>query len=92
MQVSKCVTQLYEGVSRNRQTLGDACPSQTTVYKWAGLFKRGRRSVDNDPPPRSHPVSDVLTVLPKECFSTGIEKLEKRWLKCIRVGGDYVEK
>ena len=33
------------------QTLGDACPSQTTVYKWAGLFKRGRRSVDNDPPP-----------------------------------------
>ena len=35
--------------------------------------------------------NDVLTVLPKEFFSTGIEKLEKRWLKCIRVG-DYVEK
>lgn len=38
------------------QTLGDACPSQTTVYKWAGLFKRGRRSVDNDPPPGRTPL------------------------------------
>ena len=36
--------------------------------------------------------NDVLTVLPKEFFSKGIEKLEKRWLKCIRVRGDYVEK
>ena len=25
------------------QTLGDACPSQTTVYKWAGLIIQARQ-------------------------------------------------
>ena len=25
-------------------------------------------------------------------FKTGIELLEKRWTKCIEVGGDYIEK
>jgi len=25
-------------------------------------------------------------------YKTGIQKLQKRWNKCIDVGGDYVEK
>jgi len=30
--------------------------------------------------------------LQKTCFSDGLKKLEHRWVKCIELKGDYVEK
>ena len=29
---------------------------------------------------------------PKEFFSAGISDLPRRWAKCVKFGGDYVEK
>ena len=68
----------------------DLAPSDYHLFPKLKSELRGRRYDDDDDVMDA--ANDVLTVLPKEFFSTGIEKLEKKWLKCIRVGGDYVEK
>jgi len=37
-------------------------------------------------------VEDFLEVEDELFYQTGIQKLQKRWYKCIEVQGDYVEK
>ena len=37
-------------------------------------------------------VNDYFEEPPENYFNQGVELLEKRWTKCIKVSGDYVEK
>ena len=37
-------------------------------------------------------VEDFLEVQEELFYQTGIQKMQKRWNKCIEVQGDYVEK
>lgn len=37
-------------------------------------------------------VNQYFTDLPESFFKTGIEALQNRWKKCIKLSGDYVEK
>ena len=37
-------------------------------------------------------VEDFLHEQDELFYQTGIQKLQKRWIKCIEVHGDYVEK
>lgn len=39
-----------------------------------------------------HETNAYFEELPKSYFMDGIEKLEKRWMKCIELEGHYVEK
>ena len=68
----------------------DLAPSDYHLFPKLKSELRGRKYDSDDDVMDA--VNGVLTVLPKAFFSTGIVKLEKRWMKCIRVQGDYVEK
>lgn len=55
---------------------GDHCPYKTTIYKWIGLFKHGRESLDDDP----------RSGRPVEATSSDIvKKIEKLVLKDARL-------
>lgn len=56
------------------------------LKKWLG----GKRFSSNEE--IMHETNAYFEGLPKSHYIEGIEKLEKRWMKCIELGGDYVEK
>ena len=68
----------------------DLAPSDYHMFGHLKKFLRGRRFEDD---------SDMTAAVdwwigdqPKEFFSAGISDLPRRWAKCVKLGGDYVEK
>ncbi|XP_026318431.1 protein GVQW3-like [Hyposmocoma kahamanoa] len=55
---------------------GDQCPGKTMIYKWHGLFKHGRESIEDDPRP-GRPVEATT--------SDNVEKIEKFILEDARL-------
>ncbi|XP_026327857.1 histone-lysine N-methyltransferase SETMAR-like, partial [Hyposmocoma kahamanoa] len=55
---------------------GDQCPGKTMIYKWHGLFKNGRESIEDDPRP-GRPVEATT--------SDNVEKIEKFILEDARL-------
>lgn len=38
-------------INEMKTVYGDRCPAKTMIYKWHGLFKNGRESIEDDPRP-----------------------------------------
>ncbi|XP_026322447.1 protein GVQW3-like [Hyposmocoma kahamanoa] len=60
----------------NETVYGDQCPGKTMIYKWHGLFKHGRKSIEDDPRP-GRPVEATT--------SDNVEKIEKFILEDARL-------
>jgi len=54
------------------------------------IFFVGKRFTSNDEAIAA--VNGYFANLPESHFNGGIELLEKRWNKCIKVSGDFIEK
>ena len=59
-----------------RAVYGDLCVDVSTVRRWVRRFKDGELGFKNKTP----------------SFKDVFQKLVQRWLKCIEVRGDFVEK
>ena len=84
----------------------EACLSQKIVYKWAEIFKKGRKNVFNEDRlgrptgkrttttvnPTPNILSDWLKNQYKKFYKEGMQKLVHRWQKCVVVQEDYVKK
>jgi len=68
----------------------DLAPSDFYLFPLLKEHLRGRQYANNNDIIQS--VEDFLEVQGEQFFQTGIQKLQKRWNKCIEVQGDYVEK
>ena len=68
----------------------DLAPSDYFLFsklkKWLG----GKRFYSNDE--NFSQTNTYLEDLEKSYFLEGLQKLEKRWTKCIQLKGDYIEK
>lgn len=68
----------------------DLAPSDYHLFGPMKEPLRGVRFKDQNEIERA--VKDSLSRFPTEWFREGIQKLEKRWTKCLELEGDYVEK
>ena len=65
-------------------------PSDFYLFPKLKEFMKGRKFADDEDV--IYTASGWLEDQDQEFFYNGIQALEKRWTKCISVGGDYVEK
>jgi len=68
----------------------DLAPSDFYLFPLLKEHLRGGRYESDDDVIQS--VEDFLYEQDELFYQTGIQKLQKRWIKCIEVHGDYVEK
>ena len=62
--------------------------SRQADNNWEQNFSEGRTSIEDE-----HRVGRIkFRHQPKEFFAAGLQKLVKRWDKCLNLYGDYVEK
>ncbi len=63
---------------------GEECMRKSMVYRWVRIFKGGRTEV--------HHLRSTSNNLDAEYCHSGLQKLHKRYTKCLNLQGDYVEK
>jgi hypothetical protein len=68
----------------------DLAPSEFHIFGPKKGALRGRRFADNDE--LKHNVREDIRYFGKECRATGLQRLTKRWKKCVDNDGDFVEK
>ena len=68
----------------------DLAPSDFHLFPNLKKHVGGKRYSTDDDVMRA--VEGYFGSLPKTVFWEGINKLQYRWGKCVRLGGDYVEK
>ncbi|CAK9795997.1 Histone-lysine N-methyltransferase SETMAR [Anthophora plagiata] len=68
----------------------DLAPSDFHLFPKLKTFLAGKRYQTNEEAIEA--VNEYFCELEESHFRVGIEKLEKRWIKCIELRGDYVEK
>ncbi|CAF4909599.1 unnamed protein product [Pieris macdunnoughi] len=63
---------------------GEQCPSKSIIYKWHGLFKHGRESIEDDPRsgrPVEATTSDIVEKVEKIVLED--TRLKKKKVICI---------
>lgn len=68
----------------------DLAPSDFHLFPNLKKFVSGKRFASNEEVERA--VDEYFHNLPDSHFREGILMLEKRWIKCVELKGDYVEK
>ncbi|XP_014481491.1 PREDICTED: histone-lysine N-methyltransferase SETMAR-like [Dinoponera quadriceps] len=68
----------------------DLAPSDFHLFPNLKKFVSGKHFASNEEVERA--VDEYFNSLPESHFREGVLMLEKRWIKCVEVKGDYVEK
>ena len=71
---------------------GEHCLSRQAVHNWVQKFSEGRTSIEDEHSAVERAVRAWFRQQPKEFFAAGFQGLVKRWVKCLNLYGDYVEK